>query len=505
MMETVAQLGRPLGALLALLLASACGGVPTPVRRAYTDLTVDPARCREPSAARVTPAAMRADLGVLERVFRRGYAGFEYVATQNEWDRAFATAREAVPDEPVSARAFRDFLVARFAFLNDNHVGFSIRDAAGRRRWRSTSAHEQAWIAAARFRWRDGPDGGAWVDEAGRVLLGCEAHGAADVLQPVAGDALPEVRWAPVLLRRERPAPLACALRTPAGATEEVTLELARLELSDGRGPFFERREAPFAWLRLRTLFVNRRDAIQRFVESAATVRDAPVVVLDVRGVGGGADRYLNRWFRDLTSEELRYWETDALRSEVTLQGALNFWECVRAGVDSDAGGASWLDARVARARREVDEAMRERGPFRDRERQHLPIPGRAPAPFGGRLVVLVDRGCASACETSVLLARQIPGALVVGENTEGSMKVGELARYRLPHSGVRVSAGRRVHRDPSYPGGFPEGRGYLPDLWLDGTDVEGHLRRLAACLGDAACAARLDAALERRAPGASE
>jgi len=92
-----------------------------------------------------------------------------------------------------------------------------------------------------------------------------------------------------------------------------------------------------------------------------------------------------------------------------------------------------------------------------------------------------------------VLLARQLPGALIVGENTEGTMKVGELRFYRLPETGVWVSIGRRVHRDPAT-GTFPEGRGYAPDLWLDASDPDAAVRALVACLRDDACAATLPA-----------
>ena len=238
------------------------------------------------------------------------------------------------------------------------------------------------------------------------------------------------------------------------------------------------------------TLFPDRAGALERFVASAAEVRDAPVIVLDLRRAGGGSDRYLLRFFRRLVRQPLRYWETDALTSEATLQGALTFWGCVRALQEADAGGRSWLDSRVARARRELDEAMRARGPFRERRREARVLPGLAPRPFGGRLLLVVDGGCSSACETSVLLARQIPGALVVGENTDGTMKVGELRWYRLPESRIFLSLGMRAHRDPF--GDFEETRGFLPDLWLTADDPDAQIRALAGCLADPACAASL-------------
>ena len=472
--------------------------MPEPVQRAYSDLLVSPEGCRAPSEGRVTPEAARRDLDVLARIFARGYAGYELAGSEEEWAQVFAAARAALPTEPMSALAFRDFLLERFAFLADGHVAFWAY-VDGHRLSRSTGGHAFAHVAEARFERRDGE----LVDEAGRALLRCDGRPAPDVVRPFL-EADARVRYAPIVRSRELVTSVECELRAATGETVMEPIALHRLDLRDGRGPSFERRSlfepgsergvTGFPWLRLRTLFPNRGGALEEFVASAAEVRDAPVLVLDLRRVGGGADRYLVRWFRELTSETIYYWQTDALSSEVTLQGALTFWGCVRAGLPADAGGDAWLDERIARGRRELDEAMRERGELRVRDRQHLAIEGRAPRPFAGHLVLLVDRGCASACETAVLLARQLPGTIVVGENTEGTMKVGELRSYRLPESGVWVSAGTRVHRDPSVPEGFPEGLGYEPDLWLDTDAVDGRVTELARCLADDACASALRA-----------
>jgi hypothetical protein len=469
--------------------------VPVAVQRAYSDLLVTPDGCRAPSEARVTREEALHDLDVLARIFARGYAGYELAGTEAEWAQVFAEARDALPAEPMSALEFRDFLLARFAFLADGHVAFWAY-VDGRRFARSTGGHVFAHVSAVRFDRRDGE----LVDDEGRVLIACDGRPAAEVVRPfLEGDA--RVRFAPVVRSRATVTRVDCTLRSPTEETVTESIPLHRIALSDGRGPSFERRSvfeergaASFPWLRLRTLFPNRGGALEDFVASAAEVRDAPVLVLDMRGVGGGADRYLVRWFRELTSETIHYWQTDALSSEVTLQGALTFWGCVRAGLSTDAGGDAWLEERIRRGRRELDEAMAQRGEFRARDRQHLAIEGRAPRPFAGRLVLLVDRGCASACETSVLLARQLPGTLVVGENTEGTMKVGELRSYRLPESGVWLSAGTRVHTDTSVPGGFPEGNGYEPDVWLDTDEVDARVTELVRCLSDAACAAALPA-----------
>jgi hypothetical protein len=317
-----------------------------------------------------------------------------------------------------------------------------------------------------------------------------------DVLEPALGDDPAEPSHALVVISAGEREEIACAIRTHDGAAPTVRpFRLRTMRQEPRRGPAFERRDVDSVpWLRVRSLATTNAGALERFVGTARELRDEPVVVLDVRGCGGGSDRFLVRWFRELTAGELPYFEQTDLESEVTLQGALNLWACAATRSTGDAGGRRWLRARVDRARRELEGAMRDRGPFREVRRARIVTRGRAPRAFRGQLVVVADRRCASACETAILHARHLPGAVVVGENTEGTMKVGEIRIYRLPASGVWVSAGTRVHHDPRE-NGFPEGRGYLPDLWLDGPDLETRVAALARCLAAGGCLDRVGGA----------
>ena len=473
------------GWICLLLVAGCARAVPPQTRAAYADLVVADTECRAAGPELVEPAALARDVRVLERVLRRGYAGFESAADEHRWTEVFGELRASVPPQPTSPRAFRDLLLEHITFVDDAHVGLWVYEP--RRHWRSTTRHRQAWVAAGERLERSG-DG--YVDQAGLALVSCGGEPAEAVLRPTTGDAPPSIDYVPVVLSAEEPPPLVCTFADGS----ERTVPLTRLNVRGARGAPFEMGEAPFPWLRLRTLFTDHRGALERFVATAPTVRDAPVVVLDLRRAGGGSDVFLFQWFRALTAQPIHYWETDRLASETTLQGALTFWGCVRGSLTSrsDEAGRAWLDARVARAQRELDEAMNERGLFRERTRESRVLDGRAPVPFAGRLLLVVDRGCGSACETSVLLARQIPGALVVGENTEGAMKVGELRHYRLPESRVWISLGMRAHHDPD--GRFEESRGFLPDLWLHNDDPDHQIAELAACLAEPACAATLTA-----------
>jgi hypothetical protein len=435
---------------------------------------------------------MRADVDVLERVLRRGYAGFEIAGDEERWAEAFRAMRADLPDGPTATLEFRDTLLEHLRFAGDNHLGLSFRDADGERDWRGTNGHSQAFYGDVVLT-RESDD---FVDEDGARLVACGERSAEEVVRPFVGDDVPEVIYRPLILARDRPSEIICTFDDGSGPSER-SVALAQVDIVDGPGPVFERREAPFPWLRVRSLATSYRGALNRFVQTAELLRDAPVIVLDVRHQAGGSDRFLLRWFKGLTDEGLPYFRTRTLESEVTLQGALNFWSCIaQHSTGADEGGREWLESRVAQARGELDEAMRERGLFREIEVERRVLRGVAPEPFAGRLLLVTDHGCASACETSVLIARHLPGTLVVGENTHGTMKVGELRSYRLPRSRITVSAGHRVHEDPSVDDIFPEGVGYQPDLWLNGDDVETHISELARCLSEPGCAARLDAAL---------
>lgn len=59
---------------------------------------------------------------------------------------------------------------------------------------------------------------------------------------------------------------------------------------------------------------------------------------------------------------------------------------------------------------------------------------------FRGRVIFLVDRDCASACETTLQVFENLPGRILVGENTRGAVTFGEMGRVLLPNSKILVS-----------------------------------------------------------------
>jgi len=100
---------------------------------------------------------------------------------------------------------------------------------------------------------------------------------------------------------------------------------------------------------------------------------------------------------------------------------------------------------------------------------------------FGGRLYVILDENVASSGETFAGLARQIPGAIWVGENSRGCVSYGiaDITRT-LKHSRIIVRFGYvRFSWHETFP--IREGVGFFPDYWLDSDDPYQDIARLAA------------------------
>jgi hypothetical protein len=209
---------------------------------------------------------------------------------------------------------------------------------------------------------------------------------------------------------------------------------------------------------------------LERLPAIAAWLRDLPAFVIDVRGNGGGNYRYAERFVLALTDAPLRRLDEREVVSAAAAEGRANsarrrlaLGEVPDAAVPVFRAHADALAAKAA--------SLRASGaPRTELVSQGAFVRGDAPGPLRARVVLLVDGGCASACEMMVSLARQIPGVTIAGEPTRGSMAAGEIALFRLPRSGLTLSLGTRAFRDPR--GGFAEIRGYLPDVVLPREDM---------------------------------
>lgn len=115
------------------------------------------------------------------------------------------------------------------------------------------------------------------------------------------------------------------------------------------------------------------------------------------------------------------------------------------------------------------------------RVRDHGRLEGRG-APVDAKVYILVDGETASAGEAFAVLARQLPGARIVGTPTRGALLAnGATTKLFLPQLQMHLLFGDKAFAwDHIHP--VTDGVGMFPDLWyLDDGDVVQAVRRHAA------------------------
>lgn len=349
------------------------------------------------------------------------------------------------------------------AGFGDGHIASARLAQPATRRWAGIML---AWRAGA---WVATSGGDPALD--GARLVACDGVAAEDWARPridgFSGDARVEAeraRFAPRLLIDDAnpwaPVPRACSFATAAGVRSvtlawrddpaETVAAAARASLRPARAGMGVSRFAGGEWIALETLDPSAEGVAAAVEARAAQLRAAPMVVVDLRGNGGGNSAYAERIAIALLGK--------ARVAGTTARGGRCrgvFW---RASADNAAEMKRWAasaerrgDAAWARefggSARAIDAAVAAGGTFapglpacaRGASVTVIPsLPGRLKPPaMRGRLVVVTDAACFSSCLMATdLLVRA--GALHVGQATGVSTRYMEVRSITLP-SGLRT------------------------------------------------------------------
>jgi hypothetical protein len=460
-----------------------------------------------PPPAALDAADALADLATLERILRTGYIGFDYFRQLGvDWDALFAQAAVALAahGDPLSFCDFAVVIDDLFQSVTDRHLSVwphpGSPECPFQRRGRTPVA------SATWFRLEGDAaivdDGAPARAPFGSRLLDCAGREAANDLHFAVRkkDGQWQFGYRLIYTTTYRPDDIDCRFRTPDGAV--TTARIAVEPIWDWRretsGKLFAVKPGETMYVRLGAFDPEHEADISPFVQSAAAAAQARAIIVDLRGNRGGTDFYFHQWARALMRGETWFGEIVRLESETALQGEINAATEERAYFNDSISMRALLAFRAATDLAALfgNAVVRFGAPWRRIERFSARMKGRAQRPFGGRMLVIVDRACASACEGSVMLARHAFDAVVVGVNTAGVHAFIEPHPFRLPKSGLEIRAARKM-MDPERvdAADFREGRGFMPDVWLDLRDDGAAAREFGACLADPRCA---DDALSR-------
>lgn len=151
-------------------------------------------------------------------------------------------------------------------------------------------------------------------------------------------------------------------------------------------------------------------------------------IVVDLRGNPGGSDRFIVGWIGDHVATEVVWppWREWRIGGQI-----LNPWNV---SVIAEAT----LDGQELAT--DFDRSMYRLTPSSrlDLVEEPFAIP-KASAPWQGQMLVLTDRGSASAAEGGAWMLRVGLGAHLIGGRSAGTVSFGNMAPYLLPRSGLLV------------------------------------------------------------------
>ncbi|MDR2166741.1 MAG: hypothetical protein LBE35_02680 [Clostridiales bacterium] len=200
----------------------------------------------------------------------------------------------------------------------------------------------------------------------------------------------------------------------------------------------------------------------RRFLSYAVALRDEPVIIVDIRSNGGGNGNLPIRWLHALTGEIIagNYWGIEGRSYE-------SFVDAVKNQGRNNPFYSSYENFRV----------YVQPEPLGEYNTLLHNLPDEIVA-NNQLLILLIDRGTASAAEGFADLAFNLENALVIGQNTAGALHTNmTYPRRYLPNSGITFGLGRGIHIHP--PGHLPEGIGITPDIWTDGDALKATLAML--------------------------
>ena len=208
--------------------------------------------------------------------------------------------------------------------------------------------------------------------------------------------------------------------------------------------------------IRIRSFTDNRGEDLQRFIKTAEKYQRTPCIIIDVRGNGGGNERWPSARIETFSGErpEINRYFIE-LVSLTTMMGRFNYF--------------AWLLHRYPD--NEFYQSENDRYLSKAREFENLPPYWTGPY-YGSdlifndtRVIVITNGKVASAGEGFLIYISQMENVCIVGENTMGALGFGQISYHRLPHSKllIRLPISLNVAVDLK----FREEKGYSPDFWV--------------------------------------
>lgn len=391
----------------------------------------------------LTSVEAQADVDYLFRLLPHGYAGYGFF---NEGDR-FGLAQQQLlatlqERDEITSDELAAFIHEQLSFIQDCHLRIG----------------DQRFFSHLDYWYWDGVD---FFEENGRYRFQRESDTlwldtinnkppTAYMKQTLnaAGDPVYHLG----LLSHTQPDDFTLAIRQPDGTQTAMTGEWKQSVFSPPEDDIFNRFEAEGIPIIVSRWFWGDENRLAQFVADAENVREEPILVVDIRGNGGGISWWPRHWLQTLVDVEIEpALLIGELQTKTAVAGKVN-WP------NSEFLVKELLDRFLVQLEA-LQSGASERG-------WHNFISDTSPIPNPNQLlVVLIDRHTASSAEGFITNLLQMEHVVFVGENSQGCVHYGDTGFYYLPNSGIAVQLGTKLFLTPQLD--HIEGVGFQPDLWV--------------------------------------
>jgi hypothetical protein len=206
-------------------------------------------------------------------------------------------------------------------------------------------------------------------------------------------------------------------------------------------------------------------ETCESFINSASRLSSYKVAILDLRGNRGGSPYAVEQWLSAYGPDGLdEYWF--GISSMYRSGRALSY--IIARTMDAGASYFSLWEKNSSLSNYYM-QLYRTGVNFYDISRENIPL---KQLEAEGILFVLMDDGDCSAGEALLSALRNRQNTIFVGTNSNGCLLGGTGQQVVLPNSKIIISYGNGLMfwYDERV---FQEGRGFLPDIWVNGDALE--------------------------------
>lgn len=407
------------------------------------------------SPSRISVEQASEDVEYLFYLFSHGYCGYGYFETEGNFDAARKTILEELEMRSTwSPDEFSQLIRDNLTFIHDCHLSIGSNKYGN---------HEDFWYDTTRELTRIMGNYYFILDNIAYQVVSVNGEHPDEFMFPslnVQGKPIYRIG----ILSQTAPEPLMLEVQHDE-ELDTIELQLHRSDFNYfSKDIFQEETIGGIPVVRIRSFSDHHAEYIDQFLETAQKYRGNPVLIVDIRGNGGGNEKWPGEWITQFTRHEPssnRYFTE--LTSKTTMMGRANYFEKL---LDL------YPDTYFYQA--EKDRYMEQADFF---EKQYMTPYWSGPffedaqvIPNDTTLIIVMNSRVASAAEGFINYLQQVENVVPVGENTRGALVFGQMTLHQLPHSRLLVNLPISLNIPLDLE--LREEKGFFPDLWIPAGDA---------------------------------